>query len=360
VYVSQTDVPSLALSAALRIPQAIYENYAGDPTTPLNVGAALSMAPNGRAFRALAGASIAYGLTEGGSAAPTISLTAVGRRAVAPTEEGDDQQAKRQAFLMPKIVRDFLTKYDGKPFPPDLIAKNVLEEMTVPRDALERTLVLIRDGARELGMLTEIKGKSYVQIVGGGTPVTTTTKIDDAELEIIEDTAESRTDDSVVVTPPSLKQIPNSGATHAKPIFIGHGKNKEPLGKVQQILRSFGIPALVAEEQPNLARPIPDKVREVMSQCGSAILIFTKDELFFDKDMTETWRPSENVVHELGAASYAYGNRIVIMREEGLRFASNFESIGRINFETNNIEAKATDLLKELIGFGLVKITPAQ
>lgn len=42
-----------------------------------------------------------------------------------------------------------------------------------------------------------------------------------------------------------------------------------------------------------------------MLQCGSANLIFTCDEKFFDEQGKEVWRPSENVVHELGAASFA-------------------------------------------------------
>jgi Predicted nucleotide-binding protein containing TIR-like domain len=54
-----------------------------------------------------------------------------------------------------------------------------------------------------------------------------------------------------------------------------------------------------------------------MLQCGSAILIFTKDERFLGPNGEELWRPSENVVHELGAASFAYGDRIVIFKEKG-------------------------------------------
>lgn len=95
-----------------------------------------------------------------------------------------------------------------------------------------------------------------------------------------------------------------------------------------------------------------------MLQCGSAILIFTCDEKFQDENGNVIWRPSENVVHELGAASFAYGDRVVIFKEKGLHFPTNYQSIGYIEFEVDSIEARTTDLLKELIGFGLVKITP--
>jgi hypothetical protein len=41
-----------------------------------------------------------------------------------------------------------------------------------------------------------------------------------------------------------------------------------------------------------------------------------------------------------------------------VQIRTNFSSIGDIEFEENGIEAKTAELLQELIGFGLVKITP--
>jgi len=89
-------------------------------------------------------------------------------------------------------------------------------------------------------------------------------------------------------------------AEKAKPIFIGHGKDTIPRDKLQKFLSTFQIPYKIAEEEPHLGRPISEKVRQTINQCGSALLIFTRDELFFDKEGKEVWRPSENVVHELG------------------------------------------------------------
>ena len=140
-------------------------------------------------------------------------------------------------------------------------------------------------------------------------------------------------------------------------IFIAHGKKHGPLDKLQKILNSFQIPYKVVVDEPNLARPIPQKVREVMLECGSAILIFTCDEKFQRENGEVIWRPSENVVYELGASSYAYGDRVVIFKEKGIHFPTNFQSVGYIEFEEDAIEAKTADLLKELIGFGLVRIT---
>lgn len=140
-------------------------------------------------------------------------------------------------------------------------------------------------------------------------------------------------------------------------IFIAHGKNKKPLEQLKKILGQFQIPYKVAIDEPNLGRPISGKIREVMQSCNCAILIFTADEEFKDKDGNTIWRPSENVVYELGATGYLYDSRLVILKEEDVLFPSNFSDIGYITFEQNQLEAKAMDVLKELIGFGIVKIS---
>lgn len=145
--------------------------------------------------------------------------------------------------------------------------------------------------------------------------------------------------------------------TTGQGIFIAHGKNKKPLEQLKKVLDQFRIPYKVATEEPNLGRPISAKVREIMEACNCAILIFTADEEFKTAKGETIWRPTENVVYELGASGYLYDNRLVIMKEESVTFPSNFRDIGYISFEKDQLEAKAMDVLKELIGFGIVKVS---
>src|SRR5712692_9984499 len=112
-YISQEDVPSVSLAQALRVPTAIADHYAKQPARPLQVAQALEMSPTSGTFRAICGAAIGYGLTEGGPNAAAIALTRLGRRIVAPMEEGDDEAARREAVLAPSVAREFLQKYDG-------------------------------------------------------------------------------------------------------------------------------------------------------------------------------------------------------------------------------------------------------
>jgi predicted nucleotide-binding protein len=170
--------------------------------------------------------------------------------------------------------------------------------------------------------------------------------------------AESRAEPgSSRAEPAPAAQSASSEPKLGQAIFVAHGKNKKPLEQLKRVLDQFKIPYRVATEEPNLGRPIGAKVREIMEACNCAILIFTADEEFKDAQGKQVWRPSENVTYELGASGYLYGNRIVIMKEEGVDFPTNFRDLGYISFAKDQLEARAMDVLKELIGFGIVKVS---
>ena len=114
----------------------------------------------------------------------------------------------------------------------------------------------------------------------------------------------------------------------------------------------------MAVDEPNRGRPISAKVKEEMQKCSSAIFIFTADEETQDVHGTKSWKPSDNVVYELGAATYLYENKIIILKEEGVSLASDFNDFGYITFQKDSLEARAIPLIKELVGLQFVKITP--
>lgn len=65
-YMSQEDIPAYDLDEALLVAKALFQEYGGQPATPLDVAAAMDLTPTSGKFRMLCGASIAYGLTSGG------------------------------------------------------------------------------------------------------------------------------------------------------------------------------------------------------------------------------------------------------------------------------------------------------
>lgn len=347
-YISQSDVPNNSLEDALRVPRALIDNYAGKTATPLQVASALDMSPQSGTFRNLCGSAIAYGLTTGGYNAKEITVEPLSKRILEPLAEGDDLIAKREAALRPRILGEFIRKYENSPLPRRDIALNVLVDMGVPRARTESVYTLILDTAEAVGLICEIKGKQYIDLSG--------MRVAEKLQGVTSDTEESEE------LPPVLPLDTSSGITSARKelgqaIFVAHGKNKKPLEQLKRILDQFRIPYKVAIEEPNLGRPIGTKVKEIMESCNCAILIFTSDEEFQDKNGNSVWRPSENVVYELGASGYLYGSRIVILKEETVEFPTNFRDLGYISFAKDQLEAKSMDVLKELIGFGIVKVS---
>jgi hypothetical protein len=109
-YFSQAEFPQTTLQEAQRIASSLADNFAAKNATPPDVALALGISPTSSAWRMLTGSSIAYGLTEGGFNAATITLTPLGKRLVAPEEEGADVLARREAILKPRILMEFFEK----------------------------------------------------------------------------------------------------------------------------------------------------------------------------------------------------------------------------------------------------------
>lgn len=347
--------PKDSLQQSLVISQKIADENAGAPMNRLLVADALGIKPASSNFKYLLSSSRMYGLTEGTEKAPEVSLTPLGKR-VTRTSGPERISALRQAALNIPLYRAFFERFNGNKLPsPEMLRKILVADFSVPADRAEEAAALVIDNGEFIGVLRQISGSAHVLMDAA---LDSPTGADDTEssidAEVQEESPLVPTDgDQSSIDPP--RDLPKQGP---KPIFVGHGKNTGPLEKLEKILAGFQIPYKVAVSEPNLGRPIPSKVRDIMLECGSAILIFTRDQRFTNDAGEEVWRPSENVAHELGACSFAYEDRIVIFKEQGLDLPTNFSSIGYIEFEENGIAAKTAELLQELIGFGLVKITP--
>jgi len=351
--------PRDTLEESLAVSQKIMDEMAGKPFKRLLLADALGIAPSSSNFRYLLSSSHQYGLTEGTEKATEIELTDIGRYATQAADPAKRMAALREAATTPEVFGRFYRDYRDKKMPsPEMLGKILVAEYDVPENHADECARLTVENGRFVGIIRDIQGSAHVLF---DTPLASgeaTAAVEEPWAE--EPTETDKVEQQLQHEPDKEEALAHAPEEEKKPrrIFIGHGKNKKPLEKLQKFLSTFQIPYKVTIEEANLGRPISQKVRETMLQCGSAILIFTCDEKFFDENGNEVWRPSENVVHELGAASFLYEDRIVIFKEKGLHFPTNFQSIGYIEFEVDSIDSKTADLLKELIGFGLVKVTP--
>ena len=353
--------PKHLLEATLPLAQKIQDEMGGKPMNRLLLADALGLSPSSSNYRDLLSSGFKYGLTDGTEKADNISLTALGAAATQQTDSTARLRAMRQAVLTPTVFGKVFRDYANKKLPStDMLPKILKAQYAVPEELTGECAGHIAANGRFVDIVRDIGGSPHILL--------------DAELSTPSSTQEPIESpiESDEIQPPTILTTPLGGpvvesspkerqsVSGPKPIFVGHGKNKGPLQQLQGLLSTFQIPHKVVVDEANLGRPISQKVKDTIEECGSAILIFTRDEKFFDEGGKEVWKPSENVIHELGATSFSYGDRIVIFKEKGLHFPTNFQSIGYIEFEPGELTARTADLLKELIGFGLVKVTPTQ
>jgi hypothetical protein len=350
-YLSQTDVPSVSLSQAIRIPRAIAEHYGYKPTTPLNVAAALEMQPNTGTFRQLTGAAIAYGLTKGGASADEIVIEPMGMKIVRPTKEGEDQEARREALMKPRVVGEFLKKYDGAPLPREDIGRNVLIEMGVPPERASEVFEMIVEGAESVGILRPIKDKRYVDL--SGVPISASTaSTGDGE----EEADEIDTETGSVVTPEVVKP-PASGGLKAhsasdrmaRRVFIAHGKNRQFLEPIKKLLGFGEMEPLVSVERPSVSQPVPDKVFNEMRSCGAAIIHVEAEQHLLDAEEKEHLVLNPNVLIEIGAAIALYGRRFILLVKDGVKLPSDLQGLFEVRYRGDGLDADATIRLLEAI-----------
>jgi predicted nucleotide-binding protein len=341
IYISQSDVPNSSLEQALRVPEAILNNYADGPATPLQLASALNMSPASGPFRSICGASIAYGLTEGGYNAKEISVTHLGKRILKPLEEGDYLVAKREAILKPRVLGEFLNKYSGSPLPRRDIAMNVLGEMKVPSKKTESVYKLILDSAQSVGLLREIKEKQYVDLTGVSQPINSKTEKDEYEAEGEEETKPA-------VSTKSSQTSAGSVSTNKK-VFITHGKEKTFIDPIKKLLGFGELIPVVSVEKQSVSKPVPEKVMDDMRSCGAAIIHVADEKTLIDQEANEHVIINPNVLIEIGAAMALYGRRFILLVKEGVELPSNLQGLYEVRYDGNSLDGDTTIKLLEAI-----------
>jgi hypothetical protein len=333
---AQSDVPAFAIEEAIRVPRAIADEYGKRPATPIDIGKALKMSPTGSTFRMLASASAAYGLTEGSAWAESISLSPLGRRAVAPTLEGDDLQARREAVLRPRVVREFLNRYKGSKWPRQDIGENVLEDLGVPTDQKKRALELIKSNALAVGFLTDIGGSTYVQL-----------KISEVGVGADSIHLESDPDPTVIATEQLIDLQPDGAEAEVAPdenrrVFITHGKNRGIAQQLKELLTYGTFEPIMSVEQDSTAKPVPDKVLDEMRKCGAAIIHVGTERLVVDQEGNEHLFLNQNVLIEIGAALALYGRKFILLVETGVQLPSNLQGLYEVRYTGERLDYDAT------------------
>lgn len=353
VRISQSDIPSETVEEALRVAHAIWDNFAGKPTAPVQVALAMGISPTSTNWRYISGASAAYGLTNGAYASKEISLTDnIGRKIVAPTADCEDRMALTQAVLTPTLLNRFLTNYNNAKFPKDNIAQNVLIEWGVPKDKASQVLDLIKANGEFAGVIVNTKTGPFVLLDSNKKPNNNnneqgsvnilTDEADDIEvqnddipdellqkLNIKKET--SRAETPVKLTPPERQKV-----------FITHGKNRTMVEHLKELLIYGQFEPVVSVEREATAIPVPDKVFSDMSKCQAGIIHIEGEETLIDKDGKIHHKINENVLIEIGAAIALYGKKVILLCQKGITLPSNLQGLYRCEYEGDQLDYAAT------------------
>jgi predicted nucleotide-binding protein len=286
-------------------------------------------------------------------------LTALARDIVAPTSDEAKDKARFQAAFMPPLFRSIFGAYKGKKVPDMQFFQNALvRDFGVSRDQAARCAAIFYENAEYLGLVRQATtGKWLASEPTGISLQENPAEPGDAEEG---ETGQHDLTEQQPPSPPAHAQMKTPSMLPAKnAIFLGHGKNRVPLQQLEKFLSEYKIPHRVVTDEANQGRPISQKVADSMHECGAAIIVFTADEEFKDIKGQTIFRPSENAIFELGAASALYGSRVVIFKEAGVTFPTNFRDIGYIEFDKDLLDAKASELFRELIAFKLITVSVA-
>lgn len=270
-------------------------------------------------------------------------------RILRPTAEGDDLAAKREAFLRPRVIREFLQKYDNAPIPKDEIAQNVLTEMGVPQDRTAEVLKLILEGADTVRFVQDIKDRKYVDLRNIEAPTEAPDKATEQNTQ--DEAAEPARAATDPLPPPTAKPAAASTTTdaRARKVFITHGKNKALIEPIKKLLAFGELDAVVSVQTQTVSQPVPEKVMGEMRSCGAAIIHVEDERHLADKEGNEHIVLNDNVLIEIGAAMALFGQRFILVVKEGVKLPSNIQGLLELRYKGDTLDMEETVKLLEAI-----------
>lgn len=335
--VSQTDIPRYTLEQALKIPRVIVDDFGSKAAPPYRIAEALALSPASSYWRMLSGAAVAYGLTDGAYNSNQIGLTELGKKTVAPREEGQDAVARVEAALRPRIAKEFFEKYNRSKFPREQIAKNVLLDLGVPSDRVDEVFKVLNETGIYVGIIRDTKTGPYVAIESGSEGT--------HEGPIADSDSQPDTDASVesfngpTPTEP-IERVTADGRPQR--VFIAHGNNKQIVQQLKDLLTFGKYAPIVAEENETTSVPVPQKVMDEMRSCQASVIHIESEEDLLDEKGHQHKKINENVLIEIGASLALYKEKVVLLVHKGVSLPSNLQGLYRCEYEGDKLDYEAT------------------
>ena len=260
--------------------------------------------------------------------------------------------AMREALLKPRIIGEFLRKYDNAPLPRDDIGINVLTELGIARPRAPDVLAMIIQGAETVGFLKEIKGKRYVDLQGA-VPARVLRPNGESQVEGEDEEADTPSGEmptkgeTPLLPPPAGTSTPTDATSRR--VFITHGKNRAFLDPIRKLLGFGEMQPVVSTDTTSGSQPVPDKVMNEMRSCGAAIIHVDAEMTLMDAQANQHVVLNPNVLIEIGAAMALYGRRFILLVKEGITLPSNLQGLFEVRYSGDALDGAATIKLLEAI-----------
>jgi hypothetical protein len=251
--------PAFALEDSLIVPQAIYDFNAGKPFSRLTLADSIRRSPGSSQFRDLIVSSTTYGITEGSYNATHISLTDLGRSIVMPTHDDERSRGLLEASMRVDLLRRLYEHFDQHKIPAPQILNNILvRQFDVDPELAEGCVERFLADGRFVGLIRTIAGAEMVSIHDATgirdrtTPIQASGVVESPPIDTqIASTARPDKDVAGTVSDaPKVRDVNNR-------VFITHGKNREVVEQLKQILRFGKFEPVVAEDHETLVKPVP-------------------------------------------------------------------------------------------------------
>lgn len=333
--------PKNPLKDALRIPETIRDQNAGKPFSRILMAKALDYSPNSSSFRTLIISANRYGLIEGNYASETIGLSEIGKSIVCPRTDEEQKATIKTALYSIELFKEFFEKFNVNKIPrKDLLFNTLNRDYGIPVQDVEACYEILIKNAKDLNILTEVKGTEYVEV----------SKLSPAKVEVVKhQEKEEETDkkpeefERKEDLEPKTSEAKLVSGWQPK-VFIGHSKNKNILGQIRQILDFGQFEYVIAEEVQTTSIPIPEKVFGLMKECNCAIINVSADEK--ERLTTDTCKINENVLVEIGGAFLRYDKRVILLVDKKVALPSNLQGLYKCEYEGNELSFSAATSLQ--------------
>jgi predicted nucleotide-binding protein len=141
--------------------------------------------------------------------------------------------------------------------------------------------------------------------------------------------------------PPEERTILSDAASPKPSVFIGHGGNDQWEKLRSHLQDKHNLPVVSYETGARAGHAIRDILDSMAKQSSFAVLVLTGE------DKTESGvRARQNVIHECGLFQGRLGfDRAILIVEEGVELASNFDGIQQLRFKSGHIAEVFGDVI---------------